>query len=132
MLVAFACNDDHGQYCGRAFGFSACGKRWDLDYDHDDPFHGRVFKVDWKLMTFTMHRVTYPFTADKEWFGSMAWHAFWMKRPAALRLLLAINAQPEWHLTGGTTRVCEWLDRKAGRETRYFPPLPAPDSQAGR
>lgn len=94
VWVAFACNDDHGQYCGRAFGFSVCGRRWDLDYDHDDPFHGRVFKVDWNLMTFTMHRVSYPFTASKEWFGSMAWTAFQMKRPAAVRLLLAVNAQP--------------------------------------
>ena len=112
LLVAFACNDNSGSHDGRARGFSVHGRGWDIDFDHDDPIDGRAFKVDWTRMTLTIHGVTYPYTATKAWYGNMAWDAFQLKRPAALRLILAINAQPEWTLSGGSCRVVEWLDRK--------------------
>jgi hypothetical protein len=112
LVVAFACNDDNGTYDGRARGFSVHGRGWDVEFDHDDPIDGRVFKVDWKLMTLTIHRVTYPFTSHREGYGNMCWTAFRMKRPAALRLILAINQQSEWTLSGGSARVCDWLERK--------------------
>ena len=119
LVVCFACNDDQGNYDGRARGFSIRGyDGWDVEFDHDDPIHGRVFKVDWTMLTFTIHRVAYPFTSHRQWIGNMAWDGFRMKRPQALRLLLAINDQPEWTCSGGAARVCEWLDRKRAERAK--------------
>lgn len=116
--MCFACNDDRGNYDGRARGFSIQGRGWDVTFHHDDPFRGRAFTVDWKLLTFTMHRVAYPFMSHRQWIGNMAWDGFRMKRPQAIRLLLAINDHPEWGLDYGTTRIIEWLDRKRAERTQ--------------
>jgi hypothetical protein len=113
VVVSFACNDGrNGVFNGRARGFAVHGDKWSVDYDADDPLRGVAFSVNETLLTFRIHRASYPYVRRKEWYGNWCWDAFAMKRPAALRLLLALNSKDCWHLSGGDTRVCDWLERR--------------------
>lgn len=116
--VAVACNNpDNGLFDGRVTGITFRFPQGSVDFDHDDILRGQSFKVEDRqgvgVMVFGHAR--FPFVGSREWVGNWCVNEYVMKRPAGLRLLHYINRHNDWTMSGGDTRIFDWLLRLCDR-----------------
>ncbi len=118
LRVSFACNDDRGQFSGRAWmahpeSLYCVGRHpWDAELVHDDWGRGVALTVDDKMMKLRIHRVWFPFKASREWYGNMAWTSFDFERGTGKRLLAAMRFNGGWHCEAGPGAFYSWWNRR--------------------
>lgn len=112
LTMHFACNDERGHFAGQIEGCSIDigGETLELD-------GWARFTVDSAGMRFLVHRVWFPFVAEREWVCNWCWNAYSMKRPQAVRLLQHLAHSGRWTCNSGPLRVVRWFESMAPQET---------------
>lgn len=119
LRVAFACNDERGNFSGRAWmaepqSLYRVGRHpWDAELTHDDWGRGVVLTVDDTAMKVRIHRVWFPFKAHKAWAGNWCWDAFDFERGTGKRLLALMRDTGGWHCEAGPSVFYRWWNRPA-------------------
>ena len=118
LRVHFACNDERGDFSGRAWmaqpeSLYRVGRHpWDAELTHDDWGRGVALTVDEKLMKLRIHRVWFPFKARRVWHGNMAWDSFEFERSTGKRLLALMREHGAWHCEAGPSSFYRWWNRR--------------------
>ena len=118
LRVHFACNDERGDFSGRAWmaqpeSLYRVGRHpWDAELTHDDWGRGVALTVHDKLMKLRIHRVWFPFKARRVWHGNMAWDSFEFERSTGKRLLALMREHGAWHCEAGPSSFYRWWNRR--------------------
>lgn len=117
LRIAFACNDEHGNFAGRAYAaqpeslYRVGRHPWDAELVHDDWGRGVAFTVDDARMKLRIHRVWFPFKAQRTWHGNWCWDSFEFERGTGKRLLLLMRENGGWHCEAGPSVFYNWWNR---------------------
>lgn len=117
LRVHFACNDERGNFAGRAWmaqpeSLYRVGRHpWDAELTHDDWGRGVALTVDDKAMKLRIHRVWFPFKAHHTWHGNWCWDSFEFERGTGKRLLALMREHGCWHCEAGPSTFYRWWNR---------------------
>jgi hypothetical protein len=117
IRVHFACNDERGNFAGRAWMaqpesmYRVGCHNWDAELVHDDWGRGVALTVDDKLMRLRIHRVWFPFKASRTWHGNWCWDSFEFERSTGKRLLELMRERGCWHCEAGPSVFYRWWNK---------------------
>lgn len=127
LRVHFACNDERGDFSGRAWMaqpetlYRVGRHAWDAELTHDDWGRGVALTVDDKTMKLRIYRVWFPFKSRRVWHGNMAWDSFEFERGTGKRLLALMREQGEWHCEAGPSSFYRWWNRRPNARANARP-----------
>lgn len=114
LRISFCCNDDRGNFTGRATAadleslYRVGRHPWDAELVHDDWGRGVALTVDGPRMKLRIHRVWFPFKAVRTWYGNWCWDSFEFERSTGKRLLGVMQSAGTWHCEAGPSRFYAW------------------------
>jgi len=114
IRVSFACNDERGNFAGRAWAahpeslYRVGRHPWDAELVHDDWGRGVALTVDHARLKLRIHRVWFPFKAHRTWHGNWCWDSFDFERATGKRLLAVMRRHGAWHCEAGPSAFYRW------------------------